>query len=136
LPDFAVKDLAGNPLSLANYKGKVVLLDFWATWCGPCMAELPNVVKAYETHHPKGFEIIGVSLDEDPDTLKDFLKTKKIPWVQHCDGKAWEGKLPAQYGVHKIPTTFLLDRTGKIIARDLRGEELDAAVAKALAAKE
>lgn len=134
-PDFAEKDLAGKPLSVANYKGKIVLLDFWATWCGPCVHELPNVIKTYGTYHPKGFEIIGVSLDEDKAALDDFLKKQNMPWVQYFDGKGWENKLAGQYGITSIPATFLLDGSGKIIGRDLRGEALEAAVAKALTAK-
>ncbi|HWI56494.1 MAG TPA: TlpA disulfide reductase family protein [Bacillota bacterium] len=134
-PDFNEKDLDGKPLSIASYKGKVVLLDFWATWCGPCVRELPNVQKTYEKHHPKGFEIIGISLDEDEQKLKGFIKEKNMPWRQYFDGKGWENKLAAQYGVKSIPATYLLDGEGKIIAKDLRGEDLDQAVAKALPAK-
>lgn len=134
-PDFEEKDMAGNPLSLAKYKGKVVLLDFWATWCGPCVAELPNVIKAYEKHHAKGFEIIGISLDQDEQKLKDFIKDKNMTWPQYFDGKGWENKLASKYGIQSIPATFLLDGEGKIIAKDLRGEALEQAVAKALAKK-
>src|ERR1041385_6831396 len=77
-PDFSEKDVAGKSLSVANYQGKVVLVDFWATWCGPCVAELPNVLKTYEKHHPEGFEIIGISLDRDETKLRDFIKTKNM----------------------------------------------------------
>jgi thiol-disulfide isomerase/thioredoxin len=131
-PDFEEKDLAGKPLSIANYKGKVVLVDFWATWCGPCVKELPNVIKAYEKYHDKGFEIIGVSLDEDEQKLKTFIKDKNMTWVQYFDGKGWANKLAGKYGVQSIPSTYLLDGEGKIIGSNLRGEALDAAVAKAL----
>lgn len=96
------------------------------------MRELPNVQKTYEKYHPKGFEIIGISLDEDEQKLKSFLKEKNIPWPQYFDGKGWENKLAMQYGIKSIPATFLLDGDGKIIAKDLRGEELEQAVAKAL----
>jgi peroxiredoxin len=132
-PDFEEKDLAGKPVSVANYKGKVVLVDFWATWCGPCVHELPNVIKSYDKHHSKGFEIIGVSLDQDEKKLKGFIEDKKMTWQQFFDGKGWGNKLASKYGVQSIPATFLLDGEGKIIAKDLRGEELDAAIAKALA---
>lgn len=124
-PDFNVKDLAGAPLSVASYKGKVVLIDFWATWCGPCVAELPNVLAAYEKYHAKGFDIIGVSLDESEAKLKAFIADKKMPWRQYFDGKGWENEVSTKYGIQSIPATFLLDRDGKIVAKDLRGEELD-----------
>src|SRR5690348_6203311 len=79
-PDFDEKDVDGKPLSIAGYKGKVVLLDFWATWCGPCVMELPNVLKTYEKHHDQGFEIIGVSLDQEEERLRNFLKQKNVTW--------------------------------------------------------
>ena len=131
-PDFAEKDLQGNPLSVAKYKGKLVLVDFWATWCGPCVGELPSVIKAYNKHHADGFEIIGISLDMDVQKLKSFLKTKEIPWAQYFDGKGWQNKLAAKYGIQSVPATFLLDGDGKIIGQDLRGEALEEALAKAL----
>jgi peroxiredoxin len=132
-PDFSEKDLAGKSLSVANYKGKVVLLDFWATWCGPCVHELPNVIQAYEKHHPEGFEIIGISLDQDEQKLKTFTTQKNMTWQQYFDGQGWGNKLAVKYGVQSIPATFLLDGQGKIIGKDLRGEALDAAIVKALA---
>jgi peroxiredoxin len=134
-PDFNDNDITGKPLSLADYKGKVVLIDFWATWCRPCVAELPNVQKAYDKYHPKGFEIVGVSLDEDKAKLESFTKQQKMTWPQIFDGKAWENKLAQKYGVNSIPATYLLDGDGKIIAKDLRGSALEEAVAKALAGK-
>jgi peroxiredoxin len=134
-PDFDVKDTADKPLSIANYKGKVLLLDFWATWCGPCVRELPNVLKTYETYHAKGFEIVGISLDDNAQKLASFTKEKNMTWPQYFDGLAWRNKLAVKYGVNSIPATYLLDGQGIIIAKDLRGEALAQAVAKALAAK-
>jgi thiol-disulfide isomerase/thioredoxin len=134
-PDFSEQDIAGKPLSLANYKGKVVLIDFWATWCGPCRAELPNVVAAYQKYHGQGFEIIGISLDQDRQKLVDYTKQMKMTWPQFFDGQGWGNKLAAKYGIDSIPATFLIDGNGKIIGRDLRGSALEAAVAKALARK-
>jgi peroxiredoxin len=134
-PDFNEKDLDGEPLSIAKYKGKVVLVDFWATWCGPCVGELPNVLEAYKKHHDAGFEIIGISLDSDKAKLTTFIKQKEMPWKQYFDGKGWQTKLAQEYGISSIPATYLLDREGRIIARNLRGEALEAEVAKALAKK-
>src|SRR4051812_24536454 len=130
LKDFDEKDLDGKPLSIASRKGKVVLVDFWATWCGPCVAELPNVLKTYEKYHDKGFEIIGISLDSDKDKLTSFIKQKNMTWPQYFDGKGWENKISTQYGIRSIPATYLLDKEGKVLAIGLRGEELEAAVAK------
>jgi peroxiredoxin len=132
-PDFNEKDVDGKPLSIANYKGKVVMIDFWATWCGPCVGELPNVIATYQKHHAQGFEIIGVSLDQDQTKLTDFIKAKDMTWQQFFDGKGWGNKLAVKYGIESIPATFLLDGEGKIIGKDLRGDNLEAAVAKAVA---
>lgn len=131
-PDFNEKDLAGQPLSVAAFKGKVVLVDFWATWCGPCVQELPNVISAYEKYHSLGFEIVGISLDQNKASLTAFIKSKKMTWPEFFDGKGWENKLAQKYEVHSIPASYLLDREGRIIARDLREDELAPAVANAL----
>jgi len=135
-PDFAAADLDGKPLSVASRKGKVVLLDFWATWCPPCRAELPNVIAVYQKHHSEGFEIIGVSLDSERDTLDTFLKKQDgMTWPQYYDGQGWTNNLAVKYGVESIPFTVLVGADGKIIDKDLRGDDLENAVAKALTAK-
>ncbi len=131
-PAFAEQDLDGKPISLANYKGKIVLVDFWATWCGPCVNELPNVIAAYEKFHGKGFEIIGISLDQQREKLTDFIKENKVTWAQYFDGQGWQNKLAQQYGITSIPATFLVDGDGKIIAKNLRGEALGAKLATLL----
>jgi len=131
-PDFAAKDLNGQPLSISRFKGKIVLVDFWATWCGPCVAELPNVLAAYGKYHDRGFEIIGISLDEQKERLTAFLQDRQMDWPQYFDGLGWKNKLVLQYGITGIPATFLLDREGRIIARDLRGDELEAKLAELL----
>ena len=132
-PDFNVMDLAGKPLSVAGDKGKVVLVDFWATWCGPCVAEMPNVISAYQKYHAKGFDIIGVSLDEDKSKLSNYIKDQNVAWPQFFDGQGWSNELAVKYGIQAIPSNFLLDSNGKIIGKDLRGDVLDKAVATALA---
>jgi peroxiredoxin len=131
-PGFEFNDLQGNAVTLAGYRGKVVLIDFWATWCGPCVAELPNVLAAYKEFHDKGFEIIGISLDKDQARLDAFIAGNGMDWVQYFDGKGWDNVLSNKYGVSSIPATFLLDKNGVIVARDLRGGDLAKAVAKAL----
>jgi thiol-disulfide isomerase/thioredoxin len=141
-PEFAVKagpvkDIAGKELALSQYKGKVVLVDFWATWCGPCMEEMPNVIAAYEKYHSKGFEIIGVSLDQPSGqaTLAAFLAAHKMPWRQFCDGKYWQNELAVKYGIEAIPASYLLDGNGKIIALSPSGSALAPAIEDALAHK-
>ena len=133
-PDFDVKDLDGKPLAVANFKGKVVMVDFWATWCGPCVQEVPNVAAVYQKYHDKGFAIIGVSLDREGDKSKvtSFTKEHNMPWQQFYDGKYWSNELAVKYGVRSIPATFLLDGSGKIIAKNVRGEALEPAVKTAL----
>jgi len=135
LPEFAatdLKDLDGKPLTLARFKGKVLLVDFWATWCGPCMEEMPNVIATYKKYHDQGFEIVGVSLDKEKDSVTAVLKDKGMTWPQYFDGQFWDNKLAVQYGVHAIPTNYLLDGSGNILGKELRGADLDQAVAAAL----
>lgn len=134
-PDFNEKDVTGKPLSIADYKGKVVMIDFWATWCPPCRGEVPNVVATYQKYHDKGFEIIGVSLDQDQQKLLDFTKQNNMTWRQYFDGQGWGNALAVKYGIQSIPMTFLLDGNGKIIGKDLRGQDLTDAVANAVGSK-
>jgi len=131
-PDFDVKDIYGKPLSIASRKAKVVLIDFWATWCGPCRQEIPNILDVYKKYHDQGFDVIGVSLDDDRAALDKFLIAAGMPWPEFFDGKANDNKLAVKYGIGPIPANYLLNSDGKIIDMDMRGPELEAAVAKAL----
>lgn len=123
-PDFTQADVDGKPVTLSSLRGNYVLVDFWASWCGPCRQENPSVVKAYKKFHPKQFTIVGVSLD---DTRADWLKAIQkdgLYWTQLSDLKGWKNAVAATYGINGIPMNFLLDKQGKIIAKGLRGEEL------------
>jgi thiol-disulfide isomerase/thioredoxin len=120
-------------LSVSACLGRVTLVDFWATWCGPCRGEMPNVIAAYQSYHGRGFEIIGVSLDDDRDALVNFTRAQGIAWPQYFDGQGWQNKLALRYGVASIPANYLLNRHGVIIGKNLRGDMLIEAVAKAVA---
>ena len=129
---FEVTGTEGEKLSLDKYKGKVVLLDFWATWCGPCRVEMPNVVKLYKEHHNKGFEIIGVSLDRSRRAFDQYVEANDMDWPQYFDGKYWQNDIAMKYRVRYIPATFLIDRQGVLRYRSLRGRELEEAVTQLL----
>lgn len=131
-PDFKESDLEGHDLSISKYKGKVVLVDFWATWCPPCIVKVPEIVKTYNKYHDKGFEVVGISLDEEKDKLETFIKQRKMPWPEFFDGKRWDNKLAVKYGIDQTPTTYLIGRDGKIIALLDGTEDLDEVVGKAM----
>ena len=97
--DLHFTDVEGKKVNLADMKGKVVLVDYWATWCGLCMEELPRVLKTYQEYHDKGFEVIGISLDDEPDQMLQFAHENKMPWPQYCDGKGWKSKMATRWGV-------------------------------------
>ncbi len=132
VPDFSATDLDGEPISIEAYRGKVVLVDFWAVWCGPCIVEMPNVKKVYEKYKDKGFDIIGISLDSDETKLRNFLKENDIPWRQVFSGKGWDSPVSRQYGIYSIPNMWLIDKEGKLISNNARGEKLEIMVVKAL----
>lgn len=119
-------------VDVAKLKGKVVLIDFWATWCGPCVAELPNVLAAYDKLHPKGFEIVGISFDEDKSALQKFVASQKMTWPQYFDGEGWQNKFGQQFGINSIPAMWLVDKKG--ILRDTNArDDLAGKVEKLLA---
>ena len=132
VPDFSAMDLDGNPISLEQYRGKVVLLDFWAVWCGPCIAEMPNVKAVYNSYKAEGFDIIGISLDTDEDRLRDYLKENDIPWRQVFSGEGWKSPVSQQYGIRAIPAPWLIDKDGTLITHQARGDALERLVADAL----
>jgi thiol-disulfide isomerase/thioredoxin len=135
--DIRFTALDGREVDLAQFRGKVVLIDFWATWCGPCVAELPNVRSVHNRYHDRGFEVVGISLDRDTDRqqLIDFVAKNQMPWPQHFDGKGWKNELAVRYRINSIPATFLLGPDGRVIAKGLRGDALGTAVKRALEAR-
>lgn len=124
--DFSQEDTKGQPVKLSSFRGKYVLVDFWASWCGPCRQENPNVVKAYNRFKDKNFTILGVSLDDNRERWLRAISQDGLAWTQVSDLRGWGNEVAVQYGVQSIPTNFLVDPAGKIIARNLRGEELEA----------
>ncbi len=133
-PDFTQNDPSGKPISLSSFKGKYVLVDFWASWCGPCRQENPNVVKVYNQYKNKNFTVLGVSLDQ-PNGKDAWLKAIKddgLTWNHVSDLQFWNNEAAALYGVRAIPENFLIDPKGKIIAKDLRGAELEQTLAQVL----
>ena len=119
--------LNGKPFDQKSLAGKVVLVDFWATWCGPCVAEIPNVLEQYEKYHDKGFEVIGISLDQDRQALEKFVAEQKVPWpilFEKPEGDGWQHPLSTFYGISGIPTVILIGRDGNVITLNARGEKL------------
>ncbi len=126
--EIALPSVNGDTLRLSSLKGKVVLLDFWASWCGPCRVSNKNLVKIYEKYKPKGFEIFGVSLDDEKDKWKAAIKKDKVTWLQVNETGGWEAKVAQAWNLVAIPTSFLIDKDGRLLAMDLEGKELEKAL--------
>jgi len=124
MPDFMQRDTTGKPVQFSSFKGKYVLVDFWASWCGPCRAENPNVLKAYNAFKDKGFTVVGISLDDKAANWKKAIRDDKMPWVQLSDLKGWKNEVSADFGIQSIPSNLLIDPSGKIVAKNLRGAML------------
>ncbi len=131
-PDIKLASPSGNEIALSSLRGKYVLIDFWASWCGPCRQENPNVVRMYNQYKDKGFEIFGVSLDQDRAKWLKAIEADKLTWPHVSDLKGWESSAASLYGVTAIPQTVLLDKEGKIIAKNLRGAALEEKLASLL----
>ncbi len=129
-PDFTMNDPDGKPIQLSSLRGKVVLVDFWASWCSPCRQENPNVVKLYEQYHSKGFEILGVSLDREKEKWLQAIKDDKLSWIHVSDLQFWQNAAARMYGVYNIPQSFLLDKEGKIIGKGMKVDQLDKKLAE------
>jgi len=123
-PDFTLNDTTGTPVTLSSLKGKVLLVDFWASWCSPCRAENPNVVRAFQAYHKKGFDILGCSFDQNREKWLKAIRNDKLTWTNVSDLKGWGNAAGKLYGINSIPANVLLDKDQKIIGRNLRGADL------------
>jgi len=122
--DFTLNDTTGHPVTLSDLYGNYILIDFWAAWCSPCRAENPNLVKTFKKYHKKGFDVIGVSLDDNKKDWVEAIQKDGLLWTQVSDLKGWKADVAKMYGVRSIPSNFLLDKDGKVIGKNLRGDAL------------
>ena len=115
-------------------RGKVVLIDFWATWCGPCREEVPNVVAAYKKYHDKGFEIVGISLDQNKAAMDQYVTENGMTWPQYFDGKGWQNDISSKFGIDSIPAMWIVGKDGILVTKDGR-DDLDGQISRSLAVK-
>jgi peroxiredoxin len=127
-PGISLPDLQGNTVNLSDLKGKVVLIDFWASWCGPCRANNPRLVKLYRKYHDNGFEILGVSVDNNAMYWRAAVQQDNLDWIQVNDNKGWDASSTTAYNVNAIPASFLIDKEGVIRAVDMDGRALEAKI--------
>jgi len=127
-PEIALLNLEGNRVTLSDLKGRVVLIDFWASWCGPCRYNNPRLVRLYQKYHEKGFEILGVSLDNNTASWKQAVIQDKLEWIQVNDNQGWDASAAKSYRVNAIPVSFLLDKDGIVRAVDMEGRALEAKI--------
>lgn len=134
VPDFSSTDIDGKPISIGAYRGKVVLVDFWAVWSDEFTRLHTNKMRVYKTYKDKGFDILGINIDDDVSRLRDYLKKSGIPWRQVCSGKKWQCPIAQQYQIYEygIPIMWLIDKEGKLISHQARGKELESMVAEVL----
>ena len=124
-PEFSLRNAKDKLVSLSSFRGKILLIDFWASWCGPCRAANPGMGKLYHKYKTKEFEVLGVSIDSEKKAWLKAIKQDQILYTQVYDPRGWYSAVAEKYGVNQIPTSFLLDKTGKIVAIDLSGAELE-----------
>lgn len=118
-PDFTMNDIDGNAFTLSSLKGKVVMIDFWATWCPPCVRSIPEAKNIWNTFKKQDFVLLGVSLDKDLDTWKDYVTKQQMSWVQVADGKFWDNSAAVLYGIGSIPSVWILDKEGNVALKDV-----------------
>jgi len=132
LNDFQQRDTNSNMVRLSDFKGKYVLVDFWASWCGPCRKENPNLVEVYQKYHSKSFDIIGISLDDNRKSWLDAIKQDKLSWPQLSDLKSFDNAVARQFSIHAVPSNFPLNPDGIVIEKNLKGKELNNVLGKLL----
>jgi len=125
VPEISLPNVKDSIVNLSSYQGKVVLIDFWASWCGPCRATNPSVVRLYNKYKDRGFEVFGVSIDSKKDAWLKAIRQDKIKYIQVNDNGGWNSKVAEKFGVDQIPTNFLLDKNGNVVAIDAEGKDLD-----------